>query len=934
MSTSIESALYREYTFPGLLQSSMQTTRVCLMSFASNVFQRNLRAFGCMECLSVGQRRYPVQIHYAEDLVHLAEKSREKRAQCIATVRTEAAELAKATKTNLLSPYFKLRQFKAAVNLVASCCAQGATVLMFLGDFNDITEMALLFDVFKGCWVLPLHGYLTAEEQSKVLQPTPPNKLKVVLTTSEWESSLFIPDCDTVICLGTHQACRPAADSRQRPVESALISKVSAGQRAGRTGRTRPGTVYRLYPRTCFAAMDVYSSAYVQQAPLAEVVLSVARKLPAECPSLEGAVSLLSVLIQPPPLHKIQETYDGLFALNLITEASGDGTLTDTGRGLSALPLSPMLNRMIKHAVMLGVAAEVVAIIALRSLPSVPFQISIPNFASFAGYNNNIRRKFLASEMHDEGCYSEPIMWLRILLEWRSAADKAAFCRQHFLERKAMVMFSTAVGALTHLLKSSFPPVLHSALDLPNDAGRSLTPSKVNLLRLILTWASSGNIMMMEPVPPSSVHEQAGLKIDCTELLHTQLKALFGTVPYDYGPRDRLMEYHGNLTVWDSHDFFAGVVDLLNRLTPLADEQRADAYWIIVESRVANANFAVVVTPSRSQRTLLDIPQFATAADVEENAQVAQALRENAPSVGTSLLNVLTRADPAALARIRSLTKTAGRWVEVVVPIEGLARLCTNTSITSGSVAHRVLVDCVEMTPESTNTEAAGPAKCDWLRFPVVGTTRASLIDDLPQGYRLIKCCLQGKKVLHLVLERKRSEGKKEAKVTAGLAESINVPLDCITPVWRNLPGIVTLPATSSLESEPEQPKVTWPHQSIMSCSANLGSEPLFAASLRIIGSKKKIFCEMVSFLPPGPTWLQLALLCVGADADAVLEACPDHTSEATERQLELAAQVEEKLYWAHDIVPRPDIVELIDELFLSPDGAQNEADVLVSTED
>jgi HrpA-like RNA helicase len=51
------------------------------------------------------------------------------------------------------------------------------------------------------------------------------------------------------------------------------ISKASATQRAGRTGRVRPGTVYRLYSSSLYEKFDPHEKAEVFRQPLQDVIL-------------------------------------------------------------------------------------------------------------------------------------------------------------------------------------------------------------------------------------------------------------------------------------------------------------------------------------------------------------------------------------------------------------------------------------------------------------------------------------------------------------------------------------------------------------------------------------------------------------------------------------------------------------------------------------
>ena len=99
--------------------------------------------------------------------------------------------------------------------------------------------------------------------------------MKIVVATNAAESSITLPDCDNVICLGT--AKRMEYDMKQHRVQLVhrWISQASATQRAGRTARVRPGTVWRLYTREYYEGMAQFEPPELHATPLDHVILQV-----------------------------------------------------------------------------------------------------------------------------------------------------------------------------------------------------------------------------------------------------------------------------------------------------------------------------------------------------------------------------------------------------------------------------------------------------------------------------------------------------------------------------------------------------------------------------------------------------------------------------------------------------------------------------------
>ncbi|KAL6962436.1 Pre-mRNA-splicing factor ATP-dependent RNA helicase DEAH1 [Sarracenia purpurea var. burkii] len=95
--------------------------------------------------------------------------------------------------------------------------------------------------------ICPIYENLPTELQAKIFEPTPEGARKVVLATNIAETSLTIDGIKYVIDPGF---CKMKSYNPRTGMESLLvtpISKASANQRAGRSGRTGPGKCFRLY---------------------------------------------------------------------------------------------------------------------------------------------------------------------------------------------------------------------------------------------------------------------------------------------------------------------------------------------------------------------------------------------------------------------------------------------------------------------------------------------------------------------------------------------------------------------------------------------------------------------------------------------------------------------------------------------------------------
>ena len=92
--------------------------------------------------------------------------------------------------------------------------------------------------------LLAIHSDVPFEQQLEAFK-SDGERVKVVVATNAVESSVTIPDADTVICLGTEKRVEFNPRFNRVQLVHRWISRASATQRAGRTGRVRP--VVRYY---------------------------------------------------------------------------------------------------------------------------------------------------------------------------------------------------------------------------------------------------------------------------------------------------------------------------------------------------------------------------------------------------------------------------------------------------------------------------------------------------------------------------------------------------------------------------------------------------------------------------------------------------------------------------------------------------------------
>eukprot|EP01032_Pedospumella_encystans_P010929 gene10929-12752_t len=364
-----------------------------------------------------------------------------------------------------------------------------------------------------------------------------------------------------------------------------LLSRASATQRAGRTGRVRPGTVYRLYKKETYNNMKEHELAEVLRRPLEDVVLNMWAVLE-NAQDFQGVTPFLHRLIEVPNVRYIDKSYEKLFEASLITFPSDDGCLTPAGRFISTLPLDLSLGRMLSYGVLLGVSAEAVVLAAALSLSRSPYRIASSLFLDPNQFNNHIRRRCEAEDRLDQGNYSESIALIRLLLEWRALdSDKVrnSFCHKNNLQSSVMKQFDSTAVSLARETGRMQPSPSGTPLQINVDSIGTISPHTVNILRLIMVWSFSENILQLQRNDRKlkEIREAKGtFRIESDRLTSTHLEALYGRIPYV------LTEHELDLCYSFSHkiDPFPQLVPLVDRLATVSDRNGARCFAIILES--------------------------------------------------------------------------------------------------------------------------------------------------------------------------------------------------------------------------------------------------------------------------------------------------------------------------------------------------------------
>ena len=187
---------------------------------------------------------------------------------------------------------------------------------------------------------VPLYSSLPPHQQQRIFDPPPPPRLpsgplgrKVIVSTNIAETSLTIQGIVYVVDPGF--SVQKVYNPRIR-VESLLlspISKVSAQQRAGRAGRTRPGKCFRLYTEKDFKTeLEDQNHPEILTSNLASTVLQLAKL---------GVKDLVRFdYVDAPAPESLMRALE---LLNYLAALDDDGNLTPLGSIMADFPLDPQV---------------------------------------------------------------------------------------------------------------------------------------------------------------------------------------------------------------------------------------------------------------------------------------------------------------------------------------------------------------------------------------------------------------------------------------------------------------------------------------------------------------------------------------------------------------------------------------------------------------
>ena len=153
------------------------------------------------------------------------------------------------------------------------------SIVVFLSGWEDIIILNSLLDQsplfadetkFK---IFQLHSAIEYAMLMQVFEPVPEGVRKIILATNIAEVSITVDNATIIIDTGFCKSLEYDQERQLRSLRTGWISKASANQRRGRTGRTCPGLCFRLYSKKTMLDMAESNCPELLRLPLDSLCL-------------------------------------------------------------------------------------------------------------------------------------------------------------------------------------------------------------------------------------------------------------------------------------------------------------------------------------------------------------------------------------------------------------------------------------------------------------------------------------------------------------------------------------------------------------------------------------------------------------------------------------------------------------------------------------
>jgi ATP-dependent helicase HrpA len=287
-------------------------------------------------------------------------------------------------------------------------------ILVFEPDYASIRDVIAELGNPKGIDVLPLYGNQSPEEQMAVFNR---ERRSVIVATNIAETSVTLDGVTAVVDTGLIKEMRFYPKTATSSLQVAGHSKAGCIQRTGRAGRVAPGTCVRLYAEEDFRRRHEFTTPEILRTNLNSALLQM-RAMGFTEAQIRGFE-----FMNPPRREFWASAKATLATLGALDPA---GELTDKGRMMAQIPLSPDVTAMVLAAQKYRCVRQVITIAA--------------SFTTRPVFLRPIGREEEADDAHWQfrNEDSDFLTLLNAVERWRKADDRNGFAERNFLHPAAL----------------------------------------------------------------------------------------------------------------------------------------------------------------------------------------------------------------------------------------------------------------------------------------------------------------------------------------------------------------------------------------------------------------------------------------------------------------------------------------------------------------
>ncbi|XP_053202532.1 probable ATP-dependent RNA helicase DHX35 isoform X2 [Panonychus citri] len=299
---------------------------------------------------------------------------------------------------------------------------------------------------YRKMFVLPLYSSLPSADQLKVFDVFPRSVRKVIVATNLAEASITINGIVYVIDCGFVKLRYYNPKTCTDSLVVVPISQASAAQRAGRAGRTKPGSVYRLYTENDYKSLEPFTCPEIRRSSLSPVILQL---------KALGVNNILKFSFpSKPPEYNLITGLELLYALGGLDD---NGHLTEPlGLQMVELPLEPMFAKMLLISGSMGCSEEALTIASMLQVQNIFVQPS-------SGQRSIAARNCKHSFSVEEG---DLITYLNVYNSFMAAGKVKSWADSKYLNYKGLLRAVEVRSRLSKLLRRFNEPIVSAEGDV------------------------------------------------------------------------------------------------------------------------------------------------------------------------------------------------------------------------------------------------------------------------------------------------------------------------------------------------------------------------------------------------------------------------------------------------------------------------------------